>query len=127
MIIEKPLYPQRVTVWCSFWAGGIIKPYFLENEAETAVSVIGLRYRTMINEFSWPELEDMDMDDVYSQPDGATCHTSRKTIALLREKFPDRVIFRNGDYNWSPSSCDLTLLDICLWGYVKDKDYTDVP
>ena len=28
MIIEKPLYPQRVTVWCGFWAGGIIRPYF---------------------------------------------------------------------------------------------------
>ena len=28
MIIENPLYPQRVTFWCSFWAGGIIGPYF---------------------------------------------------------------------------------------------------
>ena len=31
MIIEKPLYPQRVTVQCSFWEGGIIGPYFFEN------------------------------------------------------------------------------------------------
>ena len=31
MIIEKPLYPQHVTVWCGFWAGGIIGPYFSEN------------------------------------------------------------------------------------------------
>ena len=30
MIIEKPLYPQHVTVWCGFWAGGIIGPYFFE-------------------------------------------------------------------------------------------------
>ena len=49
--IEKPLYPQRVTVWCGFWAGGIIGPYFFENEARSAVSVNGLRYQTMINEF----------------------------------------------------------------------------
>ena len=27
MIIEKPLYAQRVTVWCGCWAGGIIGPY----------------------------------------------------------------------------------------------------
>ena len=33
MIIEKPLYPQRVTAWRGFWAGGIIGPYFFENEA----------------------------------------------------------------------------------------------
>ena len=31
MIIEKPLYPQSVIVWCGFWAGGIIGPYFFEN------------------------------------------------------------------------------------------------
>ena len=72
MIIEKPLYPQRVTVWCGFWAGGIIGPYFFENEAGAAVSVNELRSRTMINEFLWTELEDMDMDDIYFQQDGAT-------------------------------------------------------
>ena len=38
------LYPQRVTVWCRFWAGGIIGPYFFENVAGAAVSVNGLRY-----------------------------------------------------------------------------------
>ena len=48
MIIEKPLYSQRVTVWCGFWAEGIIGPY----------SVNGLCYRTMLNEFLWTELED---------------------------------------------------------------------
>ena len=64
---NKNLYPQRVTVWCGFWAGGIIGPYFFENEARAAVSVNGLRYRTMINDFLWPELEDMNVDDVYLQ------------------------------------------------------------
>ena len=44
MIIEKPLYPQRVTVWCGFWSGGVIWPYFFENEAGAAISVNGLRY-----------------------------------------------------------------------------------
>ena len=38
-------------------------------------------------------------------------HKSRETIGLLREKFPGRVISRNGDYNWPPRSCDLTPLD----------------
>ena len=104
MIIEKPLCPQRVTVWCSFLAGRIIGSYFFENEAGAAVSVNGLRYRTMINEFLWPELEDMDVDDVYFQQNSTTCHTSSETIGLLREKFPGRVISRNGNYNWPPRS-----------------------
>ena len=65
---------------------------FFESNAGAAVSVNGLRYRTLITEFLWPELEDMDVDDVYVQQDGATCHTSGETIGFLREKFPDRVI-----------------------------------
>ena len=87
----------------------------------------GLRYRTMINEFLWPELEDMEVDDVYFQQNGATCHTSSETIGLLFENVPGRVISRNGDCNWPPRSCDLTPLDFFLWGYVKDKFHADAP
>ena len=61
----------------------------------------------MISEFLLTELEDMDVDDVYFQQDGATCHTSGENSGLLREKFPGRAISRNGDYNWPPRSCDL--------------------
>ena len=53
IIIEKSLYPQCVTVWCSFWAGGIIGSYFFGNKTGAAVSVNGLRYRNVIDEFSW--------------------------------------------------------------------------
>lgn len=27
VIMEKPMHPQRVTVWCGLWAGGINGPY----------------------------------------------------------------------------------------------------
>ena len=84
----KPLYPQRIPVWFGFWAGGTMGPYCFLNEAGAAVSVNGWRYRTMINECLWPELEDIDVDDVYFPQDAATCHTSGQTIGLLREKFP---------------------------------------
>ena len=55
---------------------------FFENEAEAAVSVNGLCYQSMINECSWPELENMDLDDVYFQQDGVTCHTTLVEIFL---------------------------------------------
>ncbi|CAH2104983.1 unnamed protein product [Euphydryas editha] len=35
------MHPQRVTVWCGFWAEGIIRPYFFENEEGQAVTVTG--------------------------------------------------------------------------------------
>ena len=82
MIIEQPLYPQRVTVWCGFWAGGIIGPYFFENEAGAAVSVNGWRYRTMINEFLWPQFDDMDVNDVYFQQDGTRVTQVEKPSVL---------------------------------------------
>ena len=79
----------------------------------------------MNNEFLWSELEDMDVDDVCCQQGGATCNISVETIGLLREKFPGRVISRNGDYKWPPKLCDLTPLDFFLWSYIKDKFYAD--
>ena len=32
VIIEKPMHIRRVTVWCEFWYGSIIGPFFFENE-----------------------------------------------------------------------------------------------
>ena len=60
----------------------------------------------MIMEFLWPQLDGMDMEGMWVQQDGATCHTARETTELLQEKFPARVISRNGDQNWPPRSCD---------------------
>lgn len=127
VMVEKPMHPQRVTVWCGLWAGGIIGPYFFENEAGQAVTVTGVRYREMITTFLWPELDDMNVDDMWFQQDGATCHTANETMALLRTKFNGRVISRHGDIHWPPRSCDLTPLDFFLWGYLKEKVYVNNP
>ncbi|GFV72972.1 transposable element Tc3 transposase [Trichonephila clavipes] len=61
------------------------------------------------------------------QQDGATCHTARATIDLLKDTFDDRLISRFGSVNWPPRSCDLTPLDYFLWGYVKSLVYADKP
>ena len=78
VIIEKPMHPQRVTVWYGFWYGGIIGPFFFENEQGAAVTVNGERYRVMLNEFLFPKIEEDDMEDIWIQQDGATCHTTHK-------------------------------------------------
>ncbi|GFV56999.1 putative DD41D transposase [Trichonephila clavipes] len=57
------------------------------------------------------------------QQDGATSHTARATIDLLKDTFGDRLISRFGPVNWPPRSCDLTPLDYFLWGYVKSLVY----
>ncbi|GFW05742.1 uncharacterized protein TNCV_4627511 [Trichonephila clavipes] len=65
--------------------------------------------------------------ELWFQKDGATCHTARATIDLLKDTFGDRLISRFGPVNWPPRSCDLTPLDYFLWGYVKSLVYTDKP
>jgi hypothetical protein len=121
------MHPEKVTVWCAFWAGGIIGPFFFENDAGNSVTVNGERYRAMITNFLWPELDGMDVDDLWFQQDGATCHTAHATMALLSEKFPGRIISRNSEVNWPPRSCDLTPLDFFLWGFLKSKVYANKP
>jgi len=69
----------------------------------------------------------MVVEDVWFQQDGATSHTARETTELLREKFPGRVISRNGDQNWPRRSCDLTPYDFFLWGFVKSRVYANKP
>lgn len=92
-----------------------------------SVTVTGDRYRAMINEFLLPQLDRMDLEDMWFQQDGASSHTAAQTIELLRSHFPGRLISKEGDVNWPPRSCDLTPLDFFLWGYVKDRVYVNNP
>ncbi|GFV88046.1 uncharacterized protein TNCV_3241961 [Trichonephila clavipes] len=103
---ETPLHPEKVTVWCALWAGGIIGPYFFKNDEGHNVTVNGDRYRAMITNFFIPELNNHDVQELWFQQDGATCHTARATIDLLKDTLGDRLISRFGPVNWPPRSCD---------------------
>ncbi|GFU23007.1 uncharacterized protein TNCV_3946781 [Trichonephila clavipes] len=81
----------------------------------------------MITNFFIPELNNHDVQELWFQQDGATCHTARATIDLLKDTLDDRLISRFGPVNWPPRSCDLTPLDYFLWGYVKSLVYADKP
>ncbi|GFU13782.1 DUF4817 domain-containing protein [Trichonephila clavipes] len=87
----------------------------------------GDRYRAMITNFFIHEFNNHDVQELWFQQDGATCHTARATIDLLKDTFNDRLISRFGPLNWPPRSCDLTPLDYILWGYVKSLVYADKP
>ncbi|GFU04981.1 putative DD41D transposase [Trichonephila clavipes] len=78
--VETPLHPEKLTVWCALWVAGIIGPYFFKNDEGHNVTVNGDRYRAMITNFLIPELNNHDVQELWFQQDGATCHT----IDLLR-------------------------------------------
>ncbi|GFX14308.1 uncharacterized protein TNCV_1768021 [Trichonephila clavipes] len=81
----------------------------------------------MITNFFIPELNNHDVQELWFQQDGATCHTARATIDLLKDTFSDHLISRFGPVNWPPRSCDLTPPDYFLWGYVKSLVYAEKP
>lgn len=120
-------YPQKLNVWCGLWHGGIIGPYFFRNEEGDTVTTNGPRYRAMLEEFLWPELDNIDITDMWFQQDGATSHTNNDTLDVVREKFGDWIITRRAFIDWPPRSCDLTPLDYFLWGYVKSLVYANKP
>ncbi|GFX51370.1 DUF4817 domain-containing protein [Trichonephila clavipes] len=99
----------------------------LHNDEGHNVTVNGDWYRAMITNFFIPELNNHDVQELWFQQDGATCHTARATIDLLKDTFGERLISRFGPVNWPPRSCDLTPLDYFLWSYVKSLVYADKP
>ncbi|GFU60555.1 hypothetical protein TNCV_1729861 [Trichonephila clavipes] len=57
--IETPLHPEKLTVWCALWAGGIIVSS--KTMKATTLRVNGDRYRAMITNFFIPELNNHDV------------------------------------------------------------------
>ena len=61
------MHPEKVTVWCGLWAGGIIGPYFFDDAAIRNVSVNGERYRQMISNFFLRKMQELDLHDMWFQ------------------------------------------------------------
>ena len=54
-------------------------------------------------------------------------HISKESLAWLQQRFPDRLLSRRCDPQWSPYSPDLSPPDFYLWGYLKDRVYANNP
>ena len=68
-----------------------------------------MRYRELISNFDL-----LDLHDMWFQQDGATCHTSRITMDLLRGEFGEHFISHSGPVKRS-----------WLRDYVKAHVFTD--
>ena len=99
--------------------------YFFVDENDRHVTVNGERYRAILEDYLWPEMDEIDINDLWFEQDVATSHTGRVTIDLLKGKFGERVISRNGPVARPPRSCDLTPLDFFLWGHIKSLVYAN--
>jgi len=124
---QRPLHNPRVTVWCAVSRLGVVGSYFFEEGGET-VTVTSNRYCEMLENFLRPRLEEFDAsEDFWFQQDGTTAHTARRSLGILREMFPSRLVSLWGDIRWPARSPDFTPCDFLLWGYLKAEVYKHRP
>ena len=128
-LVQQPLHSKRVTVWCAVGSVGVIGPYFFE-EGDTAAAINSDRYVKMLVKFLQPKLIDLGLmtsGNLWFQQDGATAHTARKSMDVLRQMFPSRLLSLRGDIQWPARSPDLSPCDFFLWGYLKERVYKNRP
>ncbi|GFS88394.1 putative DD41D transposase [Trichonephila clavipes] len=122
--MPKHSYIQKTRLFGALYE--LVESFFKSDEGHN-VTVNGDRYRAMITNFFIPEFNNHNVQELWFQQDGATFHTARAPIDLLKDTFGDGLISRFGPVNWPPRSCDLRPLDYFLWGYVKSLVYADKP
>ncbi|GFV55611.1 hypothetical protein TNCV_1820981 [Trichonephila clavipes] len=96
--VETPLHPEKLTVWCALWAGGILLQIQWPQRA-----VVPTRRRNMLHSSCLNRFIEKDITFGY------------------------RLISRFGPVNCPPRSCDLTPLHYFLCVYVKSLVYADKP
>jgi len=94
---QRPLHSPRVTISCAVSRLGVVGPYFFEESGET-MNVTSNRYFEMLENFLRPRFEEFDdSENFWFQQDGATAHTASRSLGILREMFPSRLISLRGD------------------------------
>jgi hypothetical protein len=58
------------------------------------------------------------------QRDGATAYAANTTTALLQEFFGESIVGRG---LWPPRSPDFTPPDFFMWGFLKERVYSNKP
>lgn len=85
----------------------------------------GAQYREMVKQFVSPALQ--ETLELWWQQDGATGHSTRETLQLLRDMLGERLIGRSTKFNWPASSHNLSAPGVFLWVYLKNNVYINIP
>lgn len=112
-----------INVWCGILNTNIIGPYFIDG------ALNGEKYRHFLEFELSSLLDDIPLRDrlncKYFQQDGAPAHNSQVAMRFLKNKFCNNVIATNTSIRWPARSPDLSPLDFFLWGYLKDRIYSN--
>lgn len=112
-----------INIW-----GGIFNGHLLELQ-ELNNRMNANSYRDFLENHLYDLLEDIPLNirqQMYFQQDGAPPHNGRFVTEWLNNNFHDRWIGRFGPVRWPPRSPDLNPLDFFLWGFLKQRIYSEV-
>lgn len=124
-VYEKPLHDERCTAWLAISSHGVIGPFWIEDGNGQTVTVTTDVYLGVIKKF-WAALQRKRLGKTaWFQQDGATPHTSRRSLEWLEARFGDRIISRRSQNDWAPHSPDLNPLDFFVWGHIKGQIHTN--
>lgn len=124
-ILESPLHPEKIGVWCGITRKKIYGPIFFERTINSD------QYIKILEQFI-PQLQEDEILNGYFQQDGAPAHTARNTAKHLVTYFANRIISKSNRYletviDWPPRSPDLTSPDYFLWAHLKNRVYGNKP
>ena len=111
-----------VNVWCAVLYDQLIGPFVLEGR------LTGEAYLRFLHEELPRLLEDVSLNKrgrMYCQHDGAPPHSSREVRNFLNSRFSGRWIGRGSPHHWPARSPDLSPLDYCVWGWMKELVYSE--
>ncbi|PNF36352.1 hypothetical protein B7P43_G00525 [Cryptotermes secundus] len=114
-LYETPLYSSEVTVWQIF-ADELRRQLGKSCNCDWTTLRSHVESMLVLALVRFPVKE-----ETFFQQDGATCHTTRASMADVNNLFPDHVISRYGDIIWPAWSPDLSTCDFVLWGYLKSQ------
>ena len=125
-------------MWCAVFNFGVLGPYFFEEDGVT-VTVNSDRYCAVLQKFFQTRLGEIfndkqGADNVWVHQDGATAHTSRRSLSLLSQYISSFPFTSQRNFLDMLTPCvvisggrcvrqDLTPCDFFLWGYLKAKVY----
>ena len=109
----------QLMVWVGLTKNGnIFGPHFVQGTLDTTEYLRIIRYHVIQREFREQGIE---KERMWWQQDGASAHTSNRSIRYLQTQFPGKVVSKKGDILWPPHSPDLAICDFFLWSYLKNS------
>ena len=113
---------RRLHIWAGLWNLEVIGPeefpYTLKGE--DYLEFLNNSFQMIIEHIPEEELKVM-----WYQLDGAPAHYYKLVRDKLDRMFPDRWIGRLGPTMWPARSPDLNPCDFFLWGFIKEKIYSE--